>query len=92
MGVAANADSEVNDGRRQTSTGVEGSVRWYPGAPPVFLRIGFGIAGARVSRHLSLTPEGVWRLPAVGDIPIQGVNYRNVSLNNWFIGAGVTIH
>lgn len=94
-------------------------MRWYPGAPPVFLRIGFGMAGARVrilegegsltvrrgvglsfgmgydirlSRRLSLTPEAAWRLLAVGDYPVQGVAYRNVSLNTWFLGAALTIH
>lgn len=120
MGVGASVDSEVLEGRRRTTTGLEGFVRWYPGAPPVFLRFGFGLAGARVriltegeesltvrrgvglnfgigwdirlSRHLSLTPEAFWRLTAIGDVPIQGVTYRNVSLNNWYIGAGVTIH
>jgi hypothetical protein len=120
MGVGVSADSEVVDDRRLTTTGVEGFVRWYPGAPPVFLRFGFGIAGARIkiltpddesltvrrgvglnfgigfdarlSKHLSLTPEAFWRLTAVGDIPIQDINYRNVSLNTWFIGAGLTIH
>ena len=120
MGVGVSADSDVVDDRRQTTTGVEGFVRWYPGAPPVFLRFGFGMASARVriltpdeesltvrrgvglnfgigwdirlSRHLSLTPEAFWRLTSIGDIPIEGVNYRNVSLNNWFIGAGLTIH
>ena len=120
MGVGVSLDSESREGRRTTTTGLEGFARWYPGSPPVFLRFGFGMAGARVriqtegeesltvrrgvglnfgigcdvrlSRHLSLTPEAFWRLLAVGDIPIQGVTYRNVSLNNWFIGAGLTIH
>jgi len=120
MGVGVSADSAVVDDRRQTTTGIEGFVRWYPGAPPVFLRFGFGMASARVkiltpgeesltvrrgvglnfglgwdirlSRHFSLTPEAYWRLMAIGDVPIQGVNYRNVSMNNWFIGAGLTIH
>ena len=120
MGVGLTADEYTQNGQRTTTTGFEGFVRWYPGAPPVFLRVGFGMAAARLkfsdqnagdnlvrrgvglsfgigwdirlARHLSLTPEANWRLLAVGDIPIQGVNYRNVSANNWFVGAGVTIH
>jgi hypothetical protein len=120
MGVGVSADSETQDGRRATTTGVEGFVRWYPGTSPVFLRFGFGMAGARIRittagaedltvrrgvglnfgigydvrlmRHLSLTPEAYWRMLAVGDVPVQGVNHRNVSLNNWFVGAGLTFH
>jgi hypothetical protein len=120
MGVGVSADSEAVDTHRTTTAGLEGFVRWYPGAPPVFLRFGFGLASARIriltagnesltvrrgvgvnfgigfdqrlSKHLSLTPEAFWRLTGVGDIPIEGANYRNVSLNTWFLGAGLTIH
>jgi opacity protein-like surface antigen len=68
-----------------------------PSAGDKIVRRGVGLSfGAgydiRLTSHVSLTPEANWRLMAVGDIPIEGINYRNVSANNWFLGAGVTIH
>lgn len=45
----------------------------------------------QVSKALAITPMAGWYMGALGDITTPTAVIRNVSLNNWTIGVGVTI-